>query len=61
MKNDEEILKKLEQATEGLLFMSEADYPFEIVNWGGMKGIAFDYLCSQAGVVAGCSYPGCEP
>jgi hypothetical protein len=50
MMSDEEILQKLEQATAGLLFMSEADYPFEIVNWGGINEIAFDYLCRQAGV-----------
>jgi hypothetical protein len=49
MKSDEEILKKLEQAKAGLLFMSEADYPFEIVNWGAMNEIAFDYLRGQAG------------
>jgi len=50
MKSDEEILKKLEQATAGLLFMSEADYPFEIVNWGAMNEIDFDYLRGLAGV-----------
>ena len=49
MKSDEEILQKLEQATAGLLFMSEADYPFEIVNWGGIDEIVFDYLRGQAG------------
>jgi hypothetical protein len=50
MKSDEEILKKLEQATAGLLFMSEADYPFEIVSWGAMNELAFDYLRARAGV-----------
>jgi hypothetical protein len=30
-KTDEQIIEELEKATEGLLFMSEADYPFEIV------------------------------
>jgi hypothetical protein len=49
MTRDEEMLEKLEQATEGLLFMSEVDNPFEIVNWGGMDEIAFDYLRRQAG------------
>jgi hypothetical protein len=48
MKSDEEILQQLEQATAGLLFMSEADYPFEIVRWGGMNEITFDYLRGQA-------------
>lgn len=49
MKSDEEILQKLEQATAGLLFMSEADYPFEVVNWGELNEITFDYLRGQAG------------
>jgi hypothetical protein len=49
MKSDEEILKELEQGTAGLSFMSEADYPFEIVSWGAMNEIAFDYLRGQAG------------
>lgn len=48
MQSDEEILQKLEQATSGLFFMSEADYPFEIVNWGGMNEITSDYLRRQA-------------
>jgi hypothetical protein len=49
MKRDEEILQKLEQASAGLLFMSEADYPFEIVNGGEMSEMPFDYLRQQAG------------
>ncbi|HEX8776309.1 MAG TPA: nuclease A inhibitor family protein [Pyrinomonadaceae bacterium] len=49
MKRDEEILQELERATAGLLFMSEADYPFETVSWGGMNEIAFDHLRRQAG------------
>lgn len=31
MKSDQEIIEELKQLTNGLLFMSEADYPFEIV------------------------------
>lgn len=53
MKSDEEILQELEQATAGLFFMSEADYPFEMVSWGGMSEITFDYLRSQAGAAPG--------
>ena len=33
MKSDEELLTELTQATDGLLFMSESDYPFEPVRW----------------------------
>jgi hypothetical protein len=52
MKSDEEVLQMLEQATEGLLFMSESDYPFKIVNWGGISKITFDYLLRQAGAAS---------
>lgn len=31
MKTDNEITKELQQATDGLLWMSESDYPFEAV------------------------------
>ena len=53
MKSDEEILQKLEQAAAGLLFMSEADYPFEILSWGEINEIDVDYLRTQAGAAAG--------
>ena len=33
MKSDEKLLTELTQATDGLLFMSESDYPFEPVRW----------------------------
>jgi hypothetical protein len=36
MKRDEEIIEELKQLTEGLLFMSESEYPFEIVYWKGL-------------------------
>ena len=35
MKSDELILQELRAATEGLLFMSEGDYPFVCVVWPG--------------------------
>ncbi|MGA9997949.1 MAG: nuclease A inhibitor family protein [Pyrinomonadaceae bacterium] len=31
MMSDEQLIHELERATEGLLFMSESDYPFEVV------------------------------
>lgn len=49
MKNDEEIQKQLEQAVAGLLFMSEADYPFEIVSWGARSEMTSDDVRRQAG------------
>lgn len=31
---DEQLLEELREATRGLNFMSESDYPFEIFKWG---------------------------
>lgn len=31
---DEQLLEELREATRGLTYMSEADYPFEVFNWG---------------------------
>lgn len=50
MKNDEEIIEDLKRATEGLLFMSESDYPFEAVYWRGLPDVSEKYLRSTAGV-----------
>lgn len=33
MKTDDEILQELKAASDGLLMMSESDYPFEVVRW----------------------------
>ena len=38
MKSDDEILDELAKATEGLLFMSESDYPFETFRLDGTSG-----------------------
>ncbi|HYO91410.1 MAG TPA: nuclease A inhibitor family protein, partial [Pyrinomonadaceae bacterium] len=35
MRTDVQIIEELKKATEGLLFMSEADYPFEVVHLEG--------------------------
>ena len=35
MKSDEQILSELAGAAEGLTYMSESDYPFEVFDWGG--------------------------
>ncbi|MBD2124861.1 hypothetical protein H6F97_00385 [Microcoleus sp. FACHB-1] len=32
-----DIFEKLKKASDGLLFMNEADYPFELLVWGGQK------------------------
>jgi hypothetical protein len=44
MKSDEELSGELRKATDGLLFMSESDYPFEIIKWDGAEVITHEYL-----------------
>ncbi len=34
---DTELLEALREATRGLTFMSESDYPFEVFDWGGTE------------------------
>lgn len=34
---DEQLLEELRQATRGLTYMSESDYPFEVFNWGAAE------------------------
>lgn len=33
MKSDEQLIEELSEATRGLLFLSESDYPFEVFKW----------------------------
>lgn len=51
MKSDEELLLKIEQAAQGLLFMSESDYPLETVYWEGVGEISPQFLRSLTGSV----------
>ena len=44
MKSDEQLCRELEEATRGLLFMSESDYPFAVVRWQGGKELSPEYL-----------------
>lgn len=34
---DEQLLEELREATRGLTFMSESDYPFEVFGWGAAE------------------------
>jgi hypothetical protein len=34
---DEQLTEALREATRGLTFMSESDYPFEVFNWGASE------------------------
>ena len=49
MKSDDEALAELERAADGLLFMSEADYPFETVHWKGVPEISPQFLRALTG------------
>lgn len=44
MESDEGVCAQLREATRGLLFMSESDYPFEIVRWEGSEELSPEYL-----------------
>ena len=50
MKSDEEVIAELEKAAEGLLFMSESDYPFETVYWKELPEMSPEFLLSVAGL-----------
>lgn len=54
LRSDEEILRELKEATEGLSVMSESDYPLEIVRWNGQTTITPDYLRRVSGAAADC-------
>lgn len=49
MKSDEEIIEELKKMTDGLLFMSEADYPFEIVDREGQTEMSLEFIRELAG------------
>lgn len=50
MKSDEEVIEELKKATEGLLFMSESEYPFETVYWKALPEVGEAFLRNQAGL-----------
>lgn len=52
MKTDEQLVAELKELTEGLLFMSEADYPFEIVYLEKGREPEPQYLRELAGAAA---------
>ncbi|HEY0324071.1 MAG TPA: nuclease A inhibitor family protein [Pyrinomonadaceae bacterium] len=49
MKTDEQLIKELEQAIAGLLFMSESDYPFQTFLWKDNVEVTEGYLRELAG------------
>src|SRR5687767_1204964 len=46
MINDEHLLAQLKKESDGLLVMSESDYPFEMVKWDGSIEISPEFLRS---------------
>ncbi len=52
MKSDEGLLAELKEATEGLTFMSESDYPFEVLHWKGAAEVNAEYLRELEGLSA---------
>lgn len=52
MKSDEQLCGELQEAIRGLLFMSESDYPFEIIRWEGAEDMSPERLRSVAGLDA---------
>ena len=52
--NDAQILEQLKRATAGLLFMSESDYPFELIQWEGLTDVTPEFLCRVSGEPADC-------
>ena len=53
-KDDARVLERLKRATAGLLFMSESDYPFELIQWEGPTDLTSEFLCRASGEPAGC-------
>lgn len=51
-RSDDELAEELRAATDELLFMSESDYPFEIIRWSGSDELTPDYLRRVANVEA---------
>jgi hypothetical protein len=49
MKSDREITEELKRLTEGLFWMSESDYPFEIICWEGLPEISTQFLRGLSG------------
>ena len=48
---DEQLIEELREATRGLTYMSESDYPFEVFNWGAVEP-THDFLRGLTGEAA---------
>ncbi len=54
MKTDDEIVEELRKASQGWLYMSESDYPFELVRWDGRTELTSAFLRGVAGESTDC-------
>lgn len=52
--DNEQVLERLSQAAAGLLFMSESDYPFELIQWDDPTEPTADFIRNVAGEAEGC-------
>jgi hypothetical protein len=50
--SNNELVQQFKTATDGLLFMSESDYPFEIHEWENLSNVTPDHLKQLAGLPA---------
>lgn len=48
-KTNSEILEQLKQASDGLLFMSESEYPFEVFVEGSAPPVTHEIVLQQTG------------
>jgi hypothetical protein len=49
MTADEQLIEELREATRGLTFMSESDYPLEVVRWENLAEVTPEYLRGLTG------------
>ena len=50
--DNQQVMERLSQAAAGLLFMSESDYPFELIRWDDLAEPTPDFLRNVAGEAA---------
>jgi hypothetical protein len=48
--SNNDLVQQFKTATDGLLFMSESDYPFEIHEWGNLPQVNPEYIKRAAGL-----------
>lgn len=52
--DNQHVMERLSQAAAGLLFMSESDYPFELIQWDGPTEPTADFIRNVAGEAKDC-------